>query len=512
MNLKQTIAMMYRKRYERENQYQTCEPYFQRVIGIDDEGSYENLLATLQAYRSEFVTITVFFESNIPMQAEFNLIETVKNELQTMDVSNLSKQDITIFPVLETNRIFLQALETVVNLALQQEQFFSEFVRNDFIAKLIVWAYSYLTPLDFTGHYLPKCLYYGVISKHEIYFLMLAYKMGIDVLYLNPLKEELFTTIDVQGWCSHHQEMGVSAIETFDLKASRGTIITNFETTTKIIQNEIHNNLFDQTGMYKPWQFREGYTLTLTLDSILEDIYVYWDQEARMRQGFKTMGNTVYVPTFFYKIDGIYVEHEKYKRLIDCCTAAQNTLFYTSGAFMNTTVVLEDMYQVMFCQLSDGTFDIEEIKKLPFYRFGKYNESVQNFLLKKYNEFIQSEQILQEQLTNEEKMQLLYLVLMMDESIVRMIDNYDFPKQVPKIVIFLEHEQGIVDELVRLLGYFNCMSWDIVIFNPSGLFNIEKIIKRDCVMLKRLEKMEYTSTYKEVTKAKQMGLFAKFKI
>ena len=179
---------------------------------------------------------------------------------------------------------------------------------------------------------------------------------------------------------------------------------------------------------------------------------------------------------------------------------------------MNTTVVLEDMYQVMFCQLSDGTFDIEEIKKLPFYRFGKYNESVQNFLLKKYNEFIQSEQILQEQLTNEEKMQLLYLVLMMDESIVRMIDNYDFPKQVPKIVIFLEHEQGIVDELVRLLGYFNCMSWDIVIFNPSGLFNIEKIIKRDCVMLKRLEKMEYTSTYKEVTKAKQMGLFAKFKI
>ncbi|MGL6056705.1 MAG: YceG family protein [Culicoidibacterales bacterium] len=509
MNLKQSLSAIYRKRYERENQYQTCEPYFQRIIGIDDESQYYDLLYTLQEYCKEHQKITVFFEGQIPMQAEFALIENVKTELATMDVTRLSQQEITISPSPTVNAQFLAALEAVVQLALSQEQFFSEFVRNDFIAKLIVWAYSYFAAIDFEGHYLPKCIYYGTISKHEIYFLMLIYKMGVDVLYLNPLKEELFASVDTKGWSQLQQEMGVVAIETFAEKAKRGTLVTNFETTTKLIQNEIHDAFFDQTGMYKPWQFREGYTCSLTLESILEDVYVYWDQEARMRQHFKTVGQTVYVPSFFYKIDGVYEDRLKYKRLLDCCTQAPNTLFYTTGTFMRTEIILDEMYQVMFCQLSDGTFDPAEVKKLPFYRFGKYNETVQDFILKKYNEFIQNEQLFQVQLTNEQKMQLLYLVLMMDETLIRAIDNFDFTKAVPKIVIYLEHETGIPDELVRLLAYFKLIGFDLMIFNPSGLFNLEKILAKEIVSTKRLEKMDYTSTYAEASKHKQ-SLFAKF--
>ncbi|MGL5917514.1 MAG: YceG family protein, partial [Culicoidibacterales bacterium] len=455
MNLKQSMSAMYRKRYERENQYQTCEPYFQRIVGIDDEGLYQDLLYTLQENLKEHQKISIFFEGMIPIQAEFALIENVKAELATMDVSQLSRQDITIFPTPETNHQFLVALEQVVQLALQQEQFFSEFVRNDFIAKLIVWAYSYFAPIDFTDHYLPKCIYYGAISKHEIYFLLLIFKMGVDVLYINPLKEELFAQVDTQNWSQLQQEMGVAPIETFADKAKRGKLVTNFETTTKVIQNEIHDAFFDQTGMYKPWQFREGYTQSLTLESILEDVYVYWDQEARMRQNFKTIGQTVYVPCFFYKIDGVYEDRLKYKRLLDCCINAANTLFYTTGTFMSTEIILDEMYQIMFCQLSDGTFDPIEIKKLPFYRLGKYNEAVQDFILKKYNEFIQNEQLFQVPLTNEQKMQHLYLVLMMDEQLVRAIDNFDFTRTIPKIVIYLEQETGIPDELVRLLAYFN---------------------------------------------------------
>ena len=42
----------------------------------------------------------------------------------------------------------------------------------------------------------------------------------------------------------------------------------------------------------------------------------------------------------------------------------------------------------MFCQLSNGSFDIEEIMKLPFYRYAPYNDETEKFLLNKINETI----------------------------------------------------------------------------------------------------------------------------
>lgn len=95
----------------------------------------------------------------------------------------------------------------------------------------------------------------------------------------------------------------------------------------------------------------------------------------------------------------------------------------------------------MFCQLSDGTFDIEAIKKLPIYKFSKYSEDVQNFLLKKFNETITSKELYNKSFNKEEVLRLLVLVLGLNESIVRLVDNFDFTGAVPKIVIYLEKEE-----------------------------------------------------------------------
>ena len=40
-------------------------------------------------------------------------------------------------------------------------------------------------------------------------------------------------------------------------KANSGKIIDNFETVTKQIQRDIEEQLFSNTGMFKPWQFLE---------------------------------------------------------------------------------------------------------------------------------------------------------------------------------------------------------------------------------------------------------------
>ena len=57
--------------------------------------------------------------------------------------------------------------------------------------------------------------------------------------------------------------------------------------------------------------------------------------------------------------------------------------------------------------------------------------------------------------------------------------------------------------MTMLLGYLSNIGIDIVIFNPSGLFNINNIIKNTIVKVMRLEQMNYTSNYGRLIKLKK---------
>ena len=302
--------------------------------------------------------------------------------------------------------------------------------------------------------------------------------------------------------------MGILSVESFKERASKGKVIDNFETVTKQIQRDIEEQLFSNTGMFKPWQFRKGYTKSVLLDTILEDIYIYWNEPCKLRSGFKVEGDTVQVPCFFKKIDGIYSDEFEYQKLVKYCTASPNTLVFNGRYFSEDVQFTDDMYQLMFCQLSDGSFDIDEVKKLSIYRFSKYSEDVQNFLLKKFNETISSTELFNRTFNKEEILRLLVLVLGLNESIVRLIDNFDFTAAIPKIVIYLEDENTMPESMQILLGYLHTIGIDIVIFNPSGLFNINNVIKSTALNNFRLDVMKYDSKYNNLMNLKQ-GVFSR---
>ena len=82
----------------------------------------------------------------------------------------------------------------------------------------------------------------------------------------------------------------------------KGKIVDVVKTLTKQIQNEVHEELFVNTGIFKPWQFRSGFTKSVLLDTILEDIYIYYNEPAKLREGFEVNEKIVKVPCFFKKI------------------------------------------------------------------------------------------------------------------------------------------------------------------------------------------------------------------
>ena len=53
-------------------------------------------------------------------------------------------------------------------------------------------------------------------------------------------------------------------------------------------ERQIENEMFTNTGVYKPWQFRDGTTSALFFNSTLIDLEMNWNEPAKVRQGFKT--------------------------------------------------------------------------------------------------------------------------------------------------------------------------------------------------------------------------------
>lgn len=479
------------------------KPIFSRYIGVEDKETYCDILKTLEVKFSENKDKTLIFDSQIEMAGEFELIEFINNELKHMDIYNMEAQDITIFNDLEINNIFLKSLGYVVKLAVKNESFFNDSVRNNFITKLIVWAYIHLKDINFKDDVNPKCIYYGEIQRHDIYFLIMIHLMSFDVLYLNPIKEEHWDSIDTDNISSLEKYMQVTSIETLAEKISKGKCIEMNESITKQLKKTLEKELYTDTGVFRDWQFRDGYTKSLFMDSLIEDVNIYWKEEARFRDGFKVEGNVVTVPCFFQKVEGMQNDENAYLNLVENCSSTPNTLVVDNCVLSSEVNVSENMYELVFCQLSDGTFDIEKIKELEMYKFNKYSEEVQNLILNKFNETILDDSIYSFTLDKKDILQLLVLILKLDENIVRLIDNFDFTKNVPKIVILLNNEDILSDNMLLLLGYLHKIGIDIIIFNPSGLFNTDKIINTNKINVTRLQQMKYDINFNTFRRKKK---------
>jgi 23S rRNA U2552 (ribose-2'-O)-methylase RlmE/FtsJ len=106
----------------------------------------------------------------------------------------------------------------------------------------------------------------------------------------------------------------------------------------------------------------------------------------------------------------------------------------------------------------------------------------------------------------------MMMVMNMDAVFIRAIDNFDFTSYIPKIVIFLEKETVLDNTFACFLGFFTKIGFDIVIFDPSGLYNPHVILNEDHLNIIRLDEMNYESTYESLSqiKEKKEGFFKRF--
>lgn len=509
VSLEQISLDIWKTNFERKGISESFKPIFVRYIGVENLNTYNNILKTIQIKSQE--NEAYIFDNEIPYKPDFNLIKYLKNELITMDLGNLENQDITLFQDSNFNKKFLKALQYVVNI----EEFPSQNSKIDFIITMLCLGNSYIkapTLIDKTIKY----IYYGNIIKDDFKFLLLCHLMDNDVLYINPINDIDFTEIDKYNLTQLHKNTGILPIESFSSRSSQGQELSVFNTQTLRIEQNIEEVLFTD-GIFKPWQLR-GYNVNdVIYNPSIIDLENSLNEPAKVRDGFNISNKTVTIPHFFYEVEGEYSNPNEYINLVNKTKNNAHVVLNSTQLKNNHSNNYDELInEIIFSLDANGLLINEKTVNFSFYEYAKYNDLTELFILNKINEFLEKEYLNIDYSDKENKLKIIFTLLTLNDNIIKLIDNFDYSSNIPKLVYFLENENSLELEDGIILMFLSSLGFDVVIYSPAGMSNLSSYIKQTYHFVTRLETLNYNRTYNSLKTIKEKtniinSIFKRFK-
>lgn len=255
----------------------------------------------------------------------------------------------------------------------------------------------------------------------------------------------------------------------------------SIKTNTKQIDMAIEKNLHDNNDIMKPYMFKDGKVIPIILDGTIYDVLQYWNEDARVREGFQTEydSKTVYVPNFFIKINGEFDSWGDRMRLkkilkkeslcIGSLEFAKVNLDSRYSEIKKLKKILSDNYIISVSILKN----IMSNKELEDSIATSLSAHQADYILDKLNFFINA---YMHKFRNDTSLLLkfIYNVIFMDKKIAEKLRSWDYPYSVPKIVFFDNDRSPRESEIDYLFMHFlNYIGMDIAIVSPSARASIE---------------------------------------
>lgn len=439
---------------------------FIQYIGVDQLELYQNRLYTLKQDLKQKGKPFLIIEQNMenPTIEESNTLRLMRYENQKDMLQQLSEKI-----VLRGNDILQSLFQRAFFAAIEQysQQSISKIYNT--ALKLICWLNRYSSVLfdNFDYERIPLFLYYGKINKSQALFLNMLSYLPVDVLYISPKKEYHTVFEEIENNSIVVELENDSEMFCFPQKAVK----VKQATTAYQAERELDSILYEDTGLYRQRQFI--HSQTVTLKTIYEEISIIWKEEAKYRPNFEIKNNVVTIPNIFAKINGVKEgDSSKYlKNIAELLT--ENTIFIKNFPYI-AKVGRSPSSVAPF--LNKNKIDIEAVKKHSNYRYDFLNLQTQNYMLQKAQEMLDLHWIESEGVDIEKV--ILHIVLNLDKITLQMIQQFDFTKEIPKVVVVSVNENiATLEDAVYLL-YLNLIGFDIAVFTPTGYRNIDKYISK----------------------------------
>ena len=336
---------------------------------------------------------------------------------------------------------------------------------------LVAWMKRYQKDL-FQNWQAPEVgvfILFGACSgDNEALFLRLLAKLPVDVLVLLPdlnapcvLKDPALLDL--------HKEHSLPMTD-FPVEPSQMRV----RTAAYQAEREMDSILYQNTGLYRAKQHQKAEAVTL--QTMYEEIGLLWDQELKYRPGFAAEGDTVTVPVLLEKICGmkdgpILPYWLDIKKLVTPETTLVTKLPWQTGLEANTM----KPYATQF--LRQGRLQREKIKQHKDYPYGILRPEIPDSLLDKLQVLL-DEKLIAGTYQNGTEYTIVSTILGLPKDLLRRIQNFDFTKKNPKLIIISTTEETLSLEDSILVAFLNLVGFDILFFVPTGYQSIEKYFQK----------------------------------
>ncbi len=435
---------------------------FVRVTGVEDKKEYQKELFNWKTELEKAGKKVLLLEEILP--ATFQEVEKLeaKNYISGIQmIRDLSRKIRCPYPKL-LNQVTKVFVDFLVEESANTSQSFEK-LRVKAI-QLVCWFSRYGKDL-FNESYeanLPVLIYFGTCrNATEAMFLKFFASLPIDVIVINPNKTKACTLTDSRLFD-----------QTFDNSLDLEKFpkdLTDYTngTVAYFAERDLDELLYQDSGLYRDFQFSKA--VALPLKTMYEEIYLLWNEEIRQRPNFQIIENSVVMPTITAKVCGIKDGNiEAYWKDVSKLLG-ENTVFIKEVYFYNRET--ED-FDTTYA-LKNGKLQKQNIIRNAKYRYGIYREEIQEYMLNKLEELLEND-VVSSSFAREDEDKIIKVIMNLDINIARLIQNMDFTKRNPKLVLVNTSEMEYNVEESIVLAYLRLIGFDIVIFVPTGYRVIEK--------------------------------------
>ncbi len=308
----------------------------------------------------------------------------------------------------------------------------------------------------------------GCKNENEELFLKFLARLPADVLILNPnlntkccLEDKLLYEIN------YRDSLTVEKFPRENSDIRMGTAAYHAE-------RELDELMYQDSGIYRNQQY--GRAVSVTLQTMYEEIAILWNQELKYRPNFSTVDSVVNIPVIFAKASGVkngQIENywDSIRNLI-----TEDVFVIKQAPFLSSTDE-NPVKQYVTEFFKNRRLLKEKIKAHKAYQYGYLREDIQNHILEKLQLLIE-QKLIRGTFENGTEYTIISVVLNLNKDILRRIQKFDFTKKNPKVIYINTRENMISLEDSIAMAFLNLAGFDILFFVPTGYQSVEKYFNK----------------------------------
>lgn len=294
-----------------------------------------------------------------------------------------------------------------------------------------------------------------------------------------------FVRINLNVKCDKSYNVYLSEIVIENENEKISSNFDSVDTIAKQATEEIVDVLYnDGTALNIPWVYEKYGINIINVNNTYDELTRYLNEPAYFRLGYNLVDNKLNIPVFFSLIDGVNEDIEKYWLDYDTFKSCSDLLYFENDCLIKEK---NGVISKPVAFLTDG-FRLSDIKKLSNYKYNMLRPKIENLLFDCLNELCFGNYFNFGFKDIEKYYLLLDVYLNIPSNFIDLLQNYDYGKSVPKVLIYKDGSTIFNDREIILLCFLNRLGFDILILNPSGYRLFKDSINENIINNLRLNK------------------------